>query len=108
MKITEKEKEILKENFTIHEDEDVIELESYTEGGVNMIIDVYKEDYDNILHALEDYVSGFEIDEEIDLHRENEDYREQFTIGQSLEDFENYINSVSSIINKLREEQKDA
>jgi len=108
MKITEKEKEILKENFTIYEDDNVIKLESYTEGGVNMIIDVYKEDYDNILHALEDYVGGFEIDKETDLHREDKLYRKQFTISQSLEDFENYINSVSNIVNKLKEAQKDA
>ena len=104
MKITEKEKEILKENFTIHEDEDVIKLESWTKDRVNMIIDIYKEDYDNILHALEDYVSGFEIDKEIDIHREDKVYRMRFTRGQSLEDFENYINSVNNIINKLKEE----
>ena len=79
------------------------EIETFTNGGVNMI------------HYLETFtpqtfigmVDDFDVDEEIDLHREGESYRKAFTIRESLKDFEAYhkhlkkvAKNVSKLINK--------
>lgn len=107
MKITAKEKEVLEEKFNISEDDNIIELESWTDGGVDMLISLDKRSYDDIIQALKFYVDNFDIDEEIELYREGKEYKEHFTIRQSLEDFEDYINSINDVINDLKELNED-
>lgn len=74
-----------------------IEIETWTNGGVNMIHSIYFfEDYqdlydkDNINKKLQEIYENFSIDDEIDLHRQNDSYKNNFSISQSLEDFTEY------------------
>ena len=82
--------EILEKNFNIHYSfkyEDEIEIETTTDEGVNMI---HILDNDNLKNDFISLVDDFDIDEEIDSHRQEELYREVFSIRDSLEDFECY------------------
>ena len=74
-----------------------IEIETWTTGGVNMIhsiqfdenfIDIY--DVKKINKKIEEIAEMFSVDEEIDIHRQSDDYRQFFSIKRSLEDFEEY------------------
>lgn len=99
--MSNKEREILENNFKIYESDDDIELETWTSGGVNMFI--YLDKDKSIVEQLENYINYFDIDEEIDLHREGRDYRLAFTIRESLSDFENYLEWVKVILKQLKE-----
>ena len=49
MKITSKEREMLEELFNVSESADDLELESYTDGGVDMLITIEKDKSNNFL-----------------------------------------------------------
>lgn len=105
MKITDKQRDILEDNFNIYNAEDnIMELESWTDGGVDMTIYIGTDE--DLIQTLKDYVNNFNIDEEIDLYREGKDYREHFTISESLKDFEDYIEFIKGIIKQLEESDK--
>lgn len=99
----EKQMEILNGYFDVHEDDTTIELESYTNGGVDMIIYINKKDHfkTDYLTQLQLFADTFDIDEEIDFYRESEQYCRDFTITESIEDFTKYINDIREIIRKL-------
>lgn len=103
MKITSKERELLEELFNISESADDLELESYTDGGVDMFITIEKDNSNNLLEQLERFVENFDIDEEIDIHREDENYKRNFTIRESINDFENWVDYIKECISKLEE-----
>ena len=70
-------------------------MEQWTDGGVYMmhLIDGRDRDMnepDWWKYELESIYEAFDVDEEIDLNRQNEKYRSAFTYRQSVEDFENY------------------
>lgn len=74
------------------------ELEMWTDGGVNMLIYLTpftKEDF--ISYVMND----FDTDEEIELHREDGDYRRKFTIRESLDDFTKYHEHLKSLVEKI-------
>ena len=103
MKITSKERELLLKLFNINESAYGLELESCTDGGVNMLIGIDKDsDYD-LLAQLEQFVENFDIDEEIDIQRQDAYYRRKFTIKESIRDFENWIDYIEECISKLKE-----
>ena len=105
MKITSKERELLVELFNINESAYGLELESCTDGGVNMLIGIDKNSDNNLLEQLERFVENFDIDEEIDIHREDENYKRNFTIRESITDFENWFTYVvKNCICQLEEE----
>ena len=105
MKITDKQRKILEDNFNVDNDEDnLMELESWTNGGVDMMI--YIDTNNELIEELENYLDNFNVDEEIDLYRQGKDYRDNFTISESLIDFENYIEFVKGVIKQLRESDK--
>ena len=104
MKITSKEREILEELFNISEGTNEIELESWTGGGVDMFITIDKNSYNTLLEQLKEFVENFDIDEEIDIHREDENYKRNFTIRESINDFENWVDYIRDCISKLEEE----
>lgn len=60
-----------------------------------------KKNGDTLLEQLKEYIDNFDIDSEIDMYRENEEYRNNFTIKESLEDFESYISYVKDLIEEL-------
>ena len=103
MKITSKERELLVELFNINESAYGLELESCTDGGVNMLIGIDKNSDNNLLEQLERFVENFDIDEEIDIHREDAYYRRKFTIKESIRDFENWVDYIEECISKLEE-----
>lgn len=103
MKITSKERELLLELFNINESVYELELESWTNGGVNMFISIDKTSDNNLLEQLERFVENFDIDEEIDIHRQDTDYRRNFTIRESVRDFENWVDYIEECISKLEE-----
>lgn len=100
MRIIKKEREILENYFAILENESGYELETWTNEGVDMIITIEKNG-DTLLEQLKEYIDNFDIDSEIDMYRENEEYRNNFTIKESLEDFESYISYVKDLIEEL-------
>lgn len=72
-----------------------IEMEQWTNSGVDMIHlidgrdrDMNDPDWWN--DELESIYEAFDVDEEIDIYRQDEKYRSAFTYRQSVEDFENY------------------
>lgn len=74
-----------------------MEIETWTNEGVNMIhlIQFYEDftdiyDVKKINKQIEEIADNFSVDDEIDLHRESCDYRQSFSIKDSLEDFEEY------------------
>lgn len=97
-----KERKILEEVFNIHEDMNNYTLENWTNGGVNMFITIEKHSNNTLLEQLERFVDNFDIDEEIDLYRENADYKNNFTIRESMEDFEDWISCLIDLIDNLR------
>ena len=101
MKITSKEREILKELFNISEGTNEIELESWTNGGVDMFITIDKNSYNTLLEQLKEFVENFDIDEEIEIYRQDTDYRRNFTIRESINDFENWVDYIRDCISKL-------
>lgn len=80
---------------------DGLEMETWTDGDVNMIVCL--EDEKGLIESFKDYVEYFDVEEEIDLHRQGESYKKAFTLRQSLDDFEDYpkwLNKIVGIIEK--------
>lgn len=74
-----------------------MEIEAWTNGGVDMIhtfyfCDDYQDLYDkeNVKKQLQEIADNFSIDDEIDVYRQDKDYKSNFSISQSLEDFTEY------------------
>lgn len=99
-----KQREILEKHFNIYEDTDntELELEDWTGGGVDMLIQIDLK-RGNIVEELSDYLNSFDIDEEIDLHRQDERYRNDFKITESVKDFEDWVEYIKNIIKQLKE-----
>ena len=102
-------------NFTFHEykENDVLcgyEMEAWTDGGVNMIHFINCRDVFypagltpyNVLSELEKISAYFDVDDEIDLHRQGNSYRKAFTIRESLEDFEEYQERLKQLVLVIR------
>lgn len=92
--------ELLSENGMING----MEIETWTEGGVDMIHTIYFFDnYQDIYNKtevkkeLDRLYENFDIDEEIDLYRQDKKYKNDFTIRESLEDFEKYHNRLKDL-----------
>lgn len=81
----------IEEFFGVHGHEDIVELETWTNGGVNMFIVLHRNTEQNFYEQFKEYMENFDVDDEIEMHREDDRYRSAFTIRQSLEDFEGYF-----------------
>lgn len=73
-----------------------LEMETWTDGDVNMI--VWLENEDNLLEDFKEFVENFDIDSEIELHREDKRYRDAFSLRESLNDFEDYVKWLKKIV----------
>ena len=73
------------------------EIEMWTDGGVDMIIWLNP----FTVEEFKSYVDDFDIDEQIDLHRQGKDYKNAFTIKESLKDFTDYHNHLKRVLKKL-------
>lgn len=101
---TEKLQAFFEENdFMVHlfeqENMQCAELESWTNKGVNMIIQLMP----FVEESFFDYVEGFDVDDEIDSHRQDEKYKKDFSLGVSLDDFNAYANHLDRVVKKLEE-----
>ncbi len=73
------------------------DIEIWTDGGVDMITTLQP----FTIKEFVKYVNDFDIDEEIDMYREGKLYRDNFTIRESLEDFETYQEMLKDLVVKL-------
>jgi len=74
------------------------EIEKWTNGGVDMIISLTPFGKREFIK----YVDDFDVDEQIDLHREGGgDYKRHFTIRESLEDFEDFHEGLKDVKSRL-------
>lgn len=78
------------------------EIEKWTEGGVDMIITLQP----FTIKEFIEYVNDFSVDDEIDLHRQSEDYKRNFTISESVEDFNSFHEHLKDIVMELEETMK--
>lgn len=84
-----------------------IEIEQWTDGGVDMIhlIDGRDRDMDDPdwwKDELESIYEAFDVDEEIDIHRQDEKYCSAFTCRRSVEDFEEYEEWLKGIVESAK------
>lgn len=70
------------------------EVENWTDGGVDMIITLMP----FIIDELQNYYDNFDIDDEIDLHRQDERYRAAFRITASVRDFTDWEQELERVI----------
>ena len=103
--MNKKIREILEKHFNIYESNTEYELENWTDGGVDMFINIDKDK--NIIEELEKFIENVDIDEEIEILRQNDDYKMNFTIKESLNDFENWLENIKDIIKELRENEEE-
>ena len=85
--------------FIVHMEEggESAEIETWTKGGVNMIFDLDP----FTAEEFKQRVADFDIDEEIDLHREDKRYKAAFTISQSVADFQAFKDYLEGLAAKL-------
>lgn len=74
------------------------EIERWTDGGVDMIIWLNP----FTVNEFKNYVIDFDVDNEIDLHRQDPQYKNVFTISQSLKDFKNFHEYLKQVVTKLK------
>lgn len=86
--------------YHIYISDNYVELETFTNAGVNIIITLDLKD--NLQQQYRDYVETFDMNEEIDFYRQIEDYRKCFTISQSLNDFQKYDDFLMNTIHYLQ------
>lgn len=91
----------IENNFRVYQGNTNIELETWTKGGVNMFINLEKESNESYLEQFRNRVMNFDIDEETDVHRQDQKYRTAFTIRQSLEDFEDFERLLKAVLYEL-------
>ena len=101
MKMTKKEKNIIEKYFGIYEDKNGYELEDWTNGGVDMLIWLDKDENSTATQQFKNYIDNFDIDEEIDIHRQAEDYKQAFKITESAKDFESWLTYCQNILKEL-------
>lgn len=85
------------------------ELNTYTDAGVNEIIflDFRDENKDplnpnDFIAEFESYMRDYTIDDRIESNRQDKRYREDFTLKQSLKDFEKWEKSILKLIENLK------
>lgn len=112
-KLNKKQYDILCKNFSIYPDVpfneinnnvDFIEFEAWTNGGVDMSIPCWLNE-GTILEGFERYIEHFDIDNEIDIYRQDPHYKANFRITESVADFENWIIWVKEIKKELEDAQ---
>lgn len=92
-------------NFIVHkftqDGKKCAEVETWTEGGVNMIITLQPFTKKEFLS----YVEDFSVDEEIDSHRQDQRYKDAFKISESVKDFEAFHNSLKEVVALLTKQK---
>jgi hypothetical protein len=55
------------------------------------------------VEEFERQVNGFDVDEEIDSHRQDQRYKDAFRISQSVKDFEEYHTRLKEVLEELKQ-----
>jgi hypothetical protein len=87
-------------HLTKQDNRQCAEVEKWTDGGVDMIIWLNP----FTVEEFQSYVNDFDVDEQIDINRQNKQYRNDFTIRESLEDFTNFHNHLKEVYTILLRE----
>jgi len=87
--------------YNIHNTPDGIEFQTWTKRGVNMVHYFHATD-DCYFNQLKQLAGDFDIDEEIELHRQDKRYSKLFTITDSVTDFESYQIYLQNIVSILK------
>jgi hypothetical protein len=103
--MTEEEKKLedffIEENFNIYlfeqDGKQCAEIEKWTNGGVDMIFALVPLSKDEFIER----VNNFDVDEEIDLHRQDKRYKDAFKITESVKDFTDFHKSLKRTVTKL-------
>lgn len=74
------------------------EVEIWTDGGVDMIFSFRGE----TLSGFVEEVENFDVDDEIELHRQGEQYKKAFTLRESLDDFEGFKKWLDKIVSIIQ------
>ena len=84
------------------------ELSTYTDGGVNIIIFLdFRGEEENVENPkkfkekLKEYINYFDVDEEIDIYRQDPRYCIDFTIKKSLKDFGGWKKCIKKLIKQI-------
>ena len=84
------------------------ELNTYTDGGVNEIIFLdFRDEGENALdpkqfiEKFKTFISDFDIDERIDMYREDQNYKNNFSISESLIDFKDWKREMKELIKEI-------
>jgi hypothetical protein len=89
------------EDFNVHlfeqDEKKCAEVETWTNGGVNMIITLMPFSKKQFIERVE----SFNVDEEIDLHRQDPQYKNAFSISDSVKDFTDFHNRLKEVVAKL-------
>lgn len=75
------------------------EVVNWTDRGVNMVVTLLPFTFEE----LSAYVEDFDVDEEIDIHRQDERYRNAFRISQSVKDFEDWHEEITEAVDSFGE-----
>lgn len=104
LKMTNKERAIFNQAFSVTENENCFELEQYTDGGVDMIITLLKDDdrFNSMTEQFEYYVKGFDVNEEIEVYMQDESYKEAFTYQDAVYDFEDWQEYIERVLDRLK------
>ena len=77
------------------------ELERWTTGGVDIIITLIPFTRQEFYR----YVDDFDVDNQIDNYRQDKQYKDVFTISQSLADFTEFHTMLKEVVEKLKKEE---
>ncbi len=99
---TKKLKEFFeKEDFQVHLSKEgkvqCAEVEKWTDGGVDMIM--FLRPFN--VEEFKKWVNNFDVDDEIDTHRQDPSYKDAFKISESVKDFTNFHNHLKEVVAKL-------
>lgn len=98
---TELYNHLIKNGYSVYifeQDGDICaEIENYTSGGVDMIVNLLPFNFEE----LKEYAEDFDIDEEIETRRLDKRYRDAFRISESLKDFETWLAGLKETIERF-------
>ena len=83
------------------------ELNTYTKGGVNQIIFLDFRDNGNpkkandFIKNLSERIDDIDIDDEIEVNRQDQNYKANFTLRESLNDFEEWKKELENIVKQI-------
>ena len=69
--------------------------------GIKLYILSNTNDKENVKKQLQELVDNFSVDDEIDMYRQDANYKRNFTISQSLEDFTEYQKKLEDLANNF-------